>query len=68
MISPPLRTAEGRRSAGVDETETTPVMIELNLRYEGGPKAALRELGRLWERVTGREGPTRSPRSTRPAS
>ena len=57
VISPPLRTAEGRRSAGVDETETTPVMIELNLRYDGGPKAALRELGRLWERVTGREGP-----------
>ena len=57
VISPPLRTAEGRRSAGVDEAETTPVMIELNLRYDGGPKAALRELGRLWERVTGRAGP-----------
>ncbi len=57
VISPPLRTAEGRRSAGVDETETTPVMVELNLRYDGGPKAAMRELGRLWERVTGREGP-----------
>jgi serine protease AprX len=57
VISPPLRTAEGRRSAGVDEAETTPVMIELNLRYEGGPKAALRQLSRLWERVTGREGP-----------
>ena len=60
VISPPLRTAEGRRSAGVDEAETTPVMIELNLRYEGGPKAALRELRRA-------VGAGHRPRRARPA-
>ena len=57
VISPPLRTAEGRRSAGVDDPETMPVMIELNLRYDRGPKAAMSELRRLWGRVTGRDGP-----------
>jgi serine protease AprX len=57
VISPPLRTPEGRASAGVDDTQAMPVMIELNLRYERGPRGAMNALSALWLRVTGRRGP-----------
>ena len=57
VIAPPLRTAQGRSSAGVEDPAAVPVMIELNLRYESGPRGAMNELRRLWQRVTGLPGP-----------
>lgn len=56
VISTPLRTENGRACAGVDDDEPA-VLIELNLRHEGGPRAALRALRKLWPRVTGEPGP-----------
>lgn len=52
-----MRTARGRSKAGVEDDEALDVMVELNLNYDGGPRAALRALAILWERVTGRKGP-----------
>jgi serine protease AprX len=57
VMSPPLRTAYGRATAGVDDPAAVPVMIELNLRHERGPRGAMNELRRLWKRVTGDPGP-----------
>jgi subtilisin family serine protease len=57
VISPPLRTAIGRSTAGVDDPQEMPVMIELNLAHEGGPRDAMTALVDLWRRVTGRPGP-----------
>ena len=56
VISPALRTESGRASAGVDDVEAMPVIVELNLRFARGPGAAFRRLSQLWRRVdkTGR--------------
>jgi serine protease AprX len=61
VIAPPLRDPQARAKMGfhAGEDEPVPVMAELNLRCEGGADAAFRRLDRLWERVTGTDGPTR---------
>jgi len=58
VISPALRTAAGRASAGVD-AEELPVIVELNLRYARGPSAAFRRLDQLWRRVNVHGTPAR---------
>jgi len=59
VISPPLRTAAGRASAGVDSADDLPVIVELNSRYARGTSAAYRRLDQLWRRVTGDAAPAR---------
>jgi subtilisin family serine protease len=61
VIAPPLRDPGARAKMGfhAEENRPVPVMAELNLRCEGGPDGAFRRLDRLWERVTGADGPTR---------
>lgn len=59
VISPPLRAAADAAgatapSADVDDA-LLPVMIELNLAFEGGPREAFARLAELWHRVTGNE-------------
>jgi subtilisin family serine protease len=59
VISPPLRAAADAAgatapAADVDDVPL-PVMIELNLAFEGGPRKAFARLAELWRRVTGSE-------------
>jgi len=59
VISPPLRAAADAAGATAPATDVDdvllPVMIELNLAFEGGPREAFARLGELWRRVTGSE-------------
>ena len=55
VIATPLRDPRVRAEMGFPEGEDAqlPVMVELNLRYEGGPGAAFVALASLWRRCTG---------------
>ncbi|HEU4365809.1 MAG TPA: S8 family serine peptidase, partial [Candidatus Krumholzibacteria bacterium] len=61
VISQPLRDPSERRRMDFPSDDDTPmpVMVELNLKYAGGPGPAFRELERLWVRVTGGDPPSR---------
>jgi serine protease AprX len=51
-ITPALRPGTGSpTTTPIDERTPMPVMVELNLKYQGGPEAAFKQLRRLWERL-----------------
>ncbi|HYN29700.1 MAG TPA: hypothetical protein VES95_07510, partial [Dermatophilaceae bacterium] len=55
VIATPLRDPRARaemRFPGGEDVQL-PVMVELNLRYAGGPRAAFAALASLWQRCTG---------------
>lgn len=61
VIASPLRDTVEREKMHfpTDDDTVMPVMVELNLRYTGGPAAAFEKLRALWERVTDDSAPRR---------